>query len=486
MPRKAGRPDLVLAFDLGASALKLGLVAPSGALAAFETVPCAIPAPQGDVSEAAPEAWWRALVSGARTLLARVPPRRIAGIAGTGMTRTQVLVDGAGRAQGRAITFLDRRAVAEAADLAATGAELPETWTAYHPLARLLWLARHAPKRLLAARAVLEPKDYLVALITGALPADTVSQHRVRAALDALAARPSRPTLPVHLLPRAVPPHALAGRVRPGLPKPFDALAGLPVSVGGMDAWAATLGMGVMAPGDAYIVTGTSESTGWLAPKPVPAPGILDVPWLDGLVQQGGPSQLGSAALEWAKRALAPRSKKRASVPPLFLPFLAGARAPLWDAGLRGAWLGLDLGHDAADLAEAVRLGVALVNRDILSRATGGRLDRLGEIKLAGGPAADAAWCQAKADALGRPVRRVSVREPGLVGAAWALRRALAAEDRPYRAFVPAPKGGRVFRPDPARARRLDALFPVFRAAQSAIGDWSRRIAAAGGAGGDA
>jgi xylulokinase len=486
MPRAAGRPDLVLAFDLGASALKLGLVTPAGALAALETVPCPLPAPRGEQSEAAPEAWWRALVAGARKLTSRVPSGRIAGIAGTGMTRTQVLVDGAGRAQGRAITFLDRRAAAEAADLAATGAELAETWTAYHPLARLLWLARHAPKRALAARAVLEPKDYLVARLTGAFVADSVSQHRVRVALDALAARPSRPLLPVHLLPRAAPPHALAGRVRAGLPAPFDALAGLPVSVGAMDAWAATLGMGVMAPGDAYIVTGTSESTGWLAPKPIPAPGILDVPWLDGLVQQGGPSQLGSAALDWARRVAAPAAKARVTAPPLFLPYLAGARAPLWDASLRGAWLGLDLGHGAADLAESVRLGVALVNRDILSRATGGRLDRVAEIKLAGGPAADAAWCQAKADALGRPVRRVAVREPGLVGAAWALRRALAAEDRPYRAFVPAPKGGRVFRPDPARARRLDALFPVFRAAQSAIGEWSRRIAEAGGAGGDA
>src|SRR5690606_5530214 len=57
--------------------------------------------------------------------------------------------------------------------------------------------------------------------------------------------------------------------------------------------------------------------------------------------------------------------RRAARVPPgsaglLFLPFLQGERTPFWDARLRGAFLGLTMGHSRDHLARAVLEGVAL------------------------------------------------------------------------------------------------------------------------------
>ena len=87
----------------------------------------------------------------------------------------------------------------------------------------------------------------------------------------------------------------------------------------------------------------------------------------------------------------------------LFLPYLSGERAPVWDPHARGAICGLSLGTTRADLIKAVMEGVAFglrQNVEVAERAG----FRVAELHSCGGGARSPLWCQIKADVTGRSI----------------------------------------------------------------------------------
>ena len=56
----------------------------------------------------------------------------------------------------------------------------------------------------------------------------------------------------------------------------------------------------------------------------------------------------------------------------LFLPYLAGERAPIWDPDARGAFIGLTLNHGAREMGRAVVESVAYAVRDVIEVYSGG------------------------------------------------------------------------------------------------------------------
>src|SRR5207237_1640194 len=86
----------------------------------------------------------------------------------------------------------------------------------------------------------------------------------------------------------------------------------------------------------------------------------------------------------------------------LFLPHLAGERAPERDPRSRAAWVGLTLGHDRRHLLRALLEGVAFSFRSIEDW-----VESLGaevrDVRCVGGQARSAVWNQIKADVLNRP-----------------------------------------------------------------------------------
>src|SRR5205807_2484213 len=104
--------------------------------------------PRPGWSESDPEIWWRALAAAVGTLLGRLPrAARVAGLCLAGLTRSQVFLDDDARVLRPALLFRDRRAVAEAAELTPHFAaeSAADEITAFHPLARLAWLAHNEP-----------------------------------------------------------------------------------------------------------------------------------------------------------------------------------------------------------------------------------------------------------------------------------------------------------------------------------------------------
>jgi xylulokinase len=462
--------SVALAVDLGTSRLKAGLVDRTGRLLALAAVAAPPGNRHGACHEIDPEGWWTGLQSLAESLAGQCPTdfAAVGVLAVCGATRTQVLVGSDGRHVGPAIGWADTRAAAVSETLAATlpadAAERRHV-NAYHPLARLSWLARHAPERLAHSATVLEPKDALVARLSGVRVSDAISQARLLAA-DA-AELIDRSSCPRGVLPMLLPPEAIAGPVRPGLGGALGRLAGVPIVTGCHDTWTAVLGMGALRLGAAYNIVGTSEVLGLLHENPVAADGLLTVDWGYGLHQIGGPSQTGLDTLAWAESLLPAATAGSAAdaaasdAPPLFLPFLDGERTPFWDPSLSGAFIGLRRSHGRRELLGAVRDGIALLNRLVLDRAEAAAGYRAVRIHLAGSGPAIMPLAQAKADALERPVA-IAAPEPGLIGGAMLGHVALGAHASLADAMTVMARPQSVLAPDDAGIARLARLRPIF------------------------
>jgi xylulokinase len=420
-----------LVGDLGTGSLRVALVDLDGATLAAAREPLPVAEPRPGWAEIDPEVWWRALGRAtARVLEPLSRGRRPAALCLTGATRSQVLLDRDGRALGPAILFRDRRATAEAEALAPRfPTDNPALRiTPFHPLARIAWVRESLPEAFRRLAHVLDPKDYLHLRLTGIVTADAVTASR----LDGLRPAEGAPAWITDALALLDPPRRrpweVVGEVTSTEP-PFDGLRGLPVLAGAMDTWAAATGAGCIAPGQAYDVSGTSEAVGLLTETRVDAPGLVSLLWGEGVFQIGGPTQIGADSLMWAHGAfrvegdLAEATERAGGVAPsdalpLFLPYLAGERAPVWQPDVRGAFIGLDRSVEGDGLLWATLEGVAHSVRDILATATRATGASAREVRISGGGARSDAWCQLRADVLGVPVLRTAAAEAGLIGVA--------------------------------------------------------------------
>ena len=493
--------DLILACDLGGTSLKGALVTFEGRIKASQAVSFQPPAMDGrGFSELEPEVWWTEFLGLTDRLLAapEVLPDRVAGVCLCGLTRTQVFLDREGRSVRPAISWADGRAQDQARRIIALARNQgPASQTfgpinAFHTLARLLWLKEEEPESFGRVEKVLEPKDFLNFRLTGLAAGDNISLARLlnvpkRAFCRELLAGLD---LDPELIPPLLDPWEKLGRVGPGLPPPLDRLAGTTVFVGGMDAWCGCLGTGALKPGRAYNVSGTSEVLGLVVEKYRESRGLVSLPWGPGLFQIGGPSQAGADCLAWILEVLQGGTSGRAveealeglgspprdRQPVLFLPYLRGERAPLWEPEARGALVGLDRGHGRADFLWSVMEGVAMANRQVLESVTGGWTEAGDQVRISGGAAESDLWCQVKADVLARPVVRTEVREAGLLGAAMVALRGLGRFTGLDQAQENLVRVERVFSPNEGRAAFYDRLYPKWREAQQLLLPLTRHL----------
>ncbi len=129
------------------------------------------------------------------------------------------------------------------------------------------------------------------------------------------------------------------------------------------------------------------------------------------------------------------------------VPAFAGLGAPHWDPHARGAIVGLTRGSSRAHLARAALESIAYQSADLLEAMQKDAGERLSELRVDGGAAANDLLMQFQADILGVPVVRPKVLETTALGAAylaglhtgvWSSREEIAAQWRMDRRFEPA------------------------------------------------
>lgn len=379
----------VLTFDVGTSSCKGALYSvPDGTQIAERSEGYGIQRPAPMWVEQQPEDWWTALQAVCRALATDFPAVEILGIGLTGQVPTMVLVDAQGKALAPAISWQDRRADAEAAWLKSEiGAEKLAAWLglsmpidAGWPPARLVWLARHRSDLIDATHKILMAKDYIACQMTGAFTSDPWSSKGL---IDLLTGIPpadyyaalglaGRETL----APTIVAPQTVVGGLSASAAAALGLRAGMPVVNGSSDAVCGMIGTGAVGMGNAaFNLTGTSEMIGRAGGAPtegllfIPASVIGGSPILYGPTQSGGDSLIwfagfSASSFEAAVEAAAKAPAGSGGV--VFLPYLAGERAPIWDSAARGAFLGLLRQQSFEHGARAVMEGVAFSVRHVL------------------------------------------------------------------------------------------------------------------------
>lgn len=376
-----------------------------------------------------------------------------------------------------ALIWMDRRAVAEIADidpalvLDRAGVVLDAT----HMAAKIRWLQRHGPRDVARYH---QPVSYLVARLTGehrmdhGLASTTMLYDLSRRAYDEkLLARfeVSRDQLPEIAEACEVAGRLTrAGAAMAGLPP------GLPVAVGTGDDFSNPLGAGLAAPGRVACALGTAEVVGALSTNAViDREALVEThAYAGGLFFVENPGWLSGGAVTWFVKThrladAAELDVLAGQVPPgakglTFLPALSGAMAPQWIAEARAGYYGLSAAHGAGHMARAVLEGCAFAMRDVIERLVA--LDvPVSSLLLVGGGAKSALWAQIRVDATGLPAEVPAKQDTSPIGAA--MLGAVAVGGWPDLAAAAEQVGEieRVVEPDPALKSAYDEAYARYR-----------------------
>jgi xylulokinase len=486
--------EAALGFDIGTTSVKAGLLWLDGdAPMTVVSRPYPSSRPQPGWVEQDPADWLRAMAACWGELQAAAGPMALRAVGICSQVNTHLLVDADLSPLRPAITWQDTRAASEAAALDADAEprriELwggPFTVDASFSLSRLLWLSRHEPERRNTARWMLQPKDYCIAALTGVVVTDAISpiglvgsgQKYVAGVLELVAGAD-------RLQPDIEAFDAPAGLIVED--NPVGLPAGVAVSVGTMDAWASIYGAGLVRPGRAMDVAGTSEILAMASDRAVPTRGVISFLPVRGNYVHAAPTQAGGAALDWVAgcfsltvpRALALAGEAwRDPRPIVFLPHLAGERAPHWNPDARGVFLGMTTSTELQHLVLAVLEGVAFavrLNIGVCETAAGREAD---EIRICGGGARSPLWNRIKASTLGRPVHVLETLDAGVLGATLMGMVAAGLEDDLEALAHRSARVGSPVEPAPREQARLDDLYGVYNDAYTALEPLFPRISA--------
>ena len=488
---------MYLGLDCGTSGLKALLTDERGEPVASAQRAYSPDRPRPGWSEQDPEVW-AAAMAGAIADLKDSAGKALAGLKAIGFSGQMhgaVLLDRAMAPVRPAILHNDSRAHREADELARNHSELARV-VGVKPMPgftgpKLKWIARHEPDNRRRVAWVLAPKDYLRVKLGGD-PATDMSDAAGMWLLDEAArAWSSEAFLACEADPAWAPPliegSAPAGRIRA---KAADALGlprGVVLAAGGGDAAVGAIGLGAIAPGEAFISLGTATQLIVATGRYLSAPEKLVHSFAHALPDRWyvmAAMLNGAGALAFAGRLLGapPEALEREAAADyagpgaaLFLPYLSGERTPLDDPYARGVLFGLSETTSRADVARATMEGVAMTladARDCLA-AAGATINRVG---LIGGGAKSALWTRMIAAATGFSVVRMKSAETGpALGAARLAR--LAATGEPPEIVCRPPEIADVTTPDPKLAAQFMKQRERFTALYSSLAAEFRRTA---------
>ncbi|MFV0252014.1 MAG: xylulokinase [Beutenbergiaceae bacterium] len=426
--------------DVGSQSLKAVVLASDGQVLAKAGEQYSMSHRHSGWAEQSPQDYVTAMASAVRQAL------DLAGVSGSDVTVLGLAsqVDGVVPVDARlqplreAIMWLDRRAVTQAEALrSAVGTEAAFQLTglnidASHTGPKIMWLRDNEPDVFNAAASMPSVGSYVLAWLTGELAQDHANAsstlfydiQRRAYSPDMLAAA----GIDAGLLPPVVDAEQVVGIL---LPHAADAL-GLSrqcqVVVGTGDEHGACVGAGGVVPDVVIDIAGTAEpvcvgSNEALIDETklveTHAHALRDRYLIENPGFVSGGNTLWLAEVLGCTQAevfsLAEQSVPGANGV-LFIPALSGAMAPRWNDRMRGAFYGIGMNNEAADLARAVVEGNAFAFTDIERQMR--QMGLGGSIRIVGGGRRSEFSMVTKATLADCLIDRVTTEETTAVGAA--------------------------------------------------------------------
>ena len=501
----------IIAYDLGTGGNKASLYAQDGTCIASTFVPYETLYPKAGWHEQRPLDWWNAVVESTRRVLAdtTIDTRDITccGISGHSLGAVPVDKNGSLLREGTPI-WSDSRAVDQARAFFRKVKE--EEW--YHTtgngfpaplytIFKIMWYRDHEPEMFVKLDKVIGTKDYVNYKLTGRLVTD-YSYASGSGVYDLLGWGYSDRLIEAAGLPRSLFPDIVPStEVLGELTAEAAAALGLPKSVnvvaGGVDNSCMALGARNIKAGRVYNSLGSSSWIPVCSAKPLldsrsrpyvfthVIPGLFtsalsifssgtSFRWVrDQLCQnlvaqaekQGGDAY--DLMTELARQSPLGANKL------LFNPSLGGGTALDESMNIRGAFIGLDLGHTQADVIRAAMEGISLGLRVALDELK--KLTPLSdEILVVGGGSRSKLWLRMYADIYNMDILKTNIDQQAAALGAAAIAAVGTGLWPDFDLIDDIHQLESVTQPIPQNHEKYEQMLPVFRKAgtyQAELGD---------------
>lgn len=436
--------NYILGVDIGTSNTKAVAYTKDGKVIARANSFYAVLSEEEGKHELDPEILFLAVINVIHEAVkkAGIPP---AGISFSSAMHGLIAVDNNGRALTNMITWADLRSDKYAEELKKTpeGSLIYQrTGTPVHPmspLCKLIWLRKESPGIFNAAHKFTSIKefifyrffgeyviDYSVASATGLFDIYDLEwndQALKTAGIDSSTL--SKPVPVTYIL------KGIAGEYVSALGIPADT----PVIAGASDGCLAHIGSNAIKPHDVSLTIGTSGAVRIMAAEPLNDPQqrvfnyILD----EGLFISGGPVNNGGNVLQWFSANFLRKPfagsddfenfiEEALGIPAgsdgiVFLPYIFGERAPVWDAQAKGVFYGINSTHTIGHFMRALMEGISFGLFEILNTLE----DIAGpanNIYVSGGFIKSGKWISLLADVLGKKLSVTNAEDSSAAGAA--------------------------------------------------------------------
>jgi len=297
---------------------------------------------------------------------------------------------------------------------------------------RIHWLRESEPDAFEKAARFLAPNDYLIHRLSGRPVTDPLNAEKSGYDIPRREYLIEDDTIRSRL-PEVGDIGEVVGTLLPevaselGLPKSVE------VRLSTYDAIVSVVGSGVSQPGELCDVSGTVTSVRMVAAQDCPHPEgaiVSQSMSLLGHYYVGGSNNMGGGLIEWLKGTFYPPSPhvydmiqadaqsvsaKDSRI--VFLPYLLGERAPLWNPHARGVFFGVERMHSRKHFARATLEAAAFSGRSLIDAITEAHGKPPSKIRLSGGLSRLEICNRIKADVYGMPVEIVSEFESTALGA---------------------------------------------------------------------
>jgi gluconokinase len=437
--------DYVIGVDLGTGSTKALAINFRGQVIASAQVHYQTQTPSPGFCEQAPELVWQAFIKCIQRLLAtrESPPAAI--ILSSAM-HSIMPVDRNGTALGNMMIWADNRsaAIAQKIKQSAAGEMIYEqTGTPIHamsPLCKIIWMKENQPAIFQTAAKFISIKEYVwfkifhnfevdhsIASASGLFDIEQLAWNENALALCELGVdKLSKPVGTNHRRTDAGKEICRMMGISP------DTL----FVVGASDGCLANLGSFAIAPGTAALTIGTSGAVRVASKTPIHNFAAMTFNYLldENTFICGGPSNNGGVVLKWYVESFLGKTlatsedyteilKSLADTKPgaeglIFLPYLFGERAPLWNSDSCGVFFGIRSGHTQAHFTRAVIEGISMALYDIADNMIKGGSE-IKQIHVSGGFVRSSHWLQVLADIFNKKICLINSDDASALGAGY-------------------------------------------------------------------
>ena len=486
--------SIIIGADIGTSNIKVIAFKNNNEVLLSEICPCTTIQPTSEKVEQDPELVLQSVNSVLKKIISKLKGETIKGICFSAAMHSVIAIDENNKPLTHAILWGDTRSSQQATRLKEMGiAETlyQQTGVPVHPalpLCKIMWLRENLPEIFNRAHKFISLKEFIFFNWFGKYIID----HSIAGATgmqDVHSLQWSETALQIagikaEQLSQIVPVTHTESELNPSYKKYFG-IENIPFIIGSSDGCLANTGSGVFDADEAALTIGTSGAVRTTVSTPAlnKEPTLFCYPLLKDVFIKGGAVNNGGYVLQWFAESFMDRKlqsesdyavlvEQAQSAGPgaeglVFLPYLQGERAPIWDAAARGVFFGMNNLHRQPHFIRAVLEGVNYALYDVFCELTK-QHDPIKTIYASGGFVQSDFWVQMVADIFNKELVVSDQADASAIGAALLGLYATGASEN-FNTPSPSSKTGKTFYPDKEKHRIYMRQFAIFRSLYLAL-----------------